>query len=231
MRRRAINLENRHEHAQWVEAFYFGTPPPLLGKQTLWPLWLKGVCLVLLLLTACHGPRERVVLLPGGPAPLTLTTAQGQTLTLATAYQTATARPSGRLDAGSTTAAIVQARYGAVLATTPREGRLYTLVFETSGSTTLSPASQGVLGALLADIAACAACEVLVEGHTDTVGDVETNDRLSLERAEAVRALLVQAGMQAAFVRVVGRGEREPALPTPDETDEPRNRRVEVLIR
>jgi len=185
---------------------------------------------LLFLLTACPGPREQVVLLPGGTAPLTITTATGQTLTLSAAYQTATALPSGRLDAGLTTAAQVQARYGAVLASTPRAGRLFTLHFQTGG-VTLTDASQAEVPALLAEVVRRGAVEVLIEGHTDTVGDALANDALSLARADAVRVLLVAQGLTATFVRVVGRGERALLVPTPDDTDEPRNRRVDVLVR
>jgi outer membrane protein OmpA-like peptidoglycan-associated protein len=60
---------------------------------------------------------------------------------------------------------------------------------------------------------------------------VASNDRLALERAQAVRDMLVQRGLQASFIRAVGRGEREPLVPTPDEQAEPRNRRVEVIVR
>ena len=68
-------------------------------------------------------------------------------------------------------------------------------------------------------------------GHTDRVGSVADNDRLSLQRAEAVRAMLIQRGIKASFLRAVGRGEREPLIPTADEQAEPRNRRVEVIVR
>ena len=70
-----------------------------------------------------------------------------------------------------------------------------------------------------------------VTGHTDRVGTVQDNDRLSAERAETIRDVLIQHGLHANFVRAVGRGEREPLIPTPDEQDEPRNRRVEVIVR
>jgi len=196
------------------------------------PPALSPALLLCLLLASCPAPRERVVLLPGGTAPLTITTATGQTLTLATAYQTAEARPSGRLDAGSTTAEVVQARYGAVLASTPREGTLFTLHFQT-GTTTLTPESQAEVPALLQEVVQRGAVEVEVEltGHTDTAGDALQNEALSLARAAAVRQILVAQGLAATFVRVVGRGERALAVPTPDETDEPRNRRVDVLVR
>jgi outer membrane protein OmpA-like peptidoglycan-associated protein len=87
------------------------------------------------------------------------------------------------------------------------------------------------LAELFAEVAKRAAVEVQVTGHTDRVGTDTDNDRLSLERAEAVRAMLIQRGIQATFIRAVGRGEREPLVPTPDEQSEPRNRRVEVIVR
>ena len=205
-----------------------------------WTLAAIFLLFLLLLLTACTALRDRVVLLavtdPGGQ--LTVAMPTGQALTLATAYQTAQARPSGALEAGVTTAAAVQQRYGAVLALLPAPGRLWTLRFDT-GAVDLTPESQAEVPALLQAIAERAAVEVLIEGHTDQAGDEAANDALSLARAEAVRALLVAQGMQpaldgghpgATFVRVVGRGSRAPLVDAPGQA-EARNRRVEVLIR
>jgi outer membrane protein OmpA-like peptidoglycan-associated protein len=70
-----------------------------------------------------------------------------------------------------------------------------------------------------------------VIGHTDTVGGVEDNDELSLQRAERVKADLVAQGIPADRIRAAGRGEREPVVPTVDNVDEPRNRRVEINVR
>lgn len=188
--------------------------------------------LLLLLLSACAAPpRDQVVLLavtePGGQ--LTVQTPVAR-LTLDAAYQTAEARPGGRLDAGITTAEIVQARYGAVLAVVPPPGRLFTLHF-LAGATTLTPESQAEVPALLAEVARRGVCELELTGHTDSVGEALANDALSVARAEAAAALLVSQGLTAPFVRVVGRGERQLLVQTPDETPEPRNRRVDVLVR
>ena len=84
---------------------------------------------------------------------------------------------------------------------------------------------------LVGQVAKRQAVEVQVTGHTDRVGSDANNDRLSLQRAEAVRTLLIQRGINSNFLRAVGRGEREPLIPTPDEQAEPRNRRVEVIVR
>ncbi len=71
----------------------------------------------------------------------------------------------------------------------------------------------------------------MVIGHTDTVGKAEANDELSLRRARAVGNLLVSKGFPADLITPIGRGERELAVATADEVAEPRNRRVEILIR
>ena len=84
---------------------------------------------------------------------------------------------------------------------------------------------------LRAEIARRPVPELVVIGHTDRVGRAEANDELSLRRAEAVRAMLVRAGIPAAQIETAGRGEREPLLPTADEVAEPLNRRVEINVR
>jgi outer membrane protein OmpA-like peptidoglycan-associated protein len=73
--------------------------------------------------------------------------------------------------------------------------------------------------------------KVIVEGHADSTGTDEHNDRLSQERAESVKAFLVEHGIPAERVNAVGRGEREPVAT--NETPEGRadNRRVELEIR
>ena len=71
----------------------------------------------------------------------------------------------------------------------------------------------------------------MVAGHTDRQGSLEANDALSLQRAQAVRALLIERGFQVELIEAVGRGERDPVVPTEDEVVEPRNRRAEIEVR
>ena len=72
--------------------------------------------------------------------------------------------------------------------------------------------------------------EFFVVGHTDTAGAMLANDALSLQRAKSVAALLISKGVQDNSIEAVGRGERELLVPTPDNVDEPRNRRVELIV-
>jgi OmpA-OmpF porin, OOP family len=73
--------------------------------------------------------------------------------------------------------------------------------------------------------------EVQITGHTDTVGSGSDNDALSLKRAQEIREALAVQGLNLTITRAVGRGERELLAPTPDNTAEPRNRRVEIIVR
>jgi OOP family OmpA-OmpF porin len=69
-----------------------------------------------------------------------------------------------------------------------------------------------------------------VTGHADRSGPEAYNLALSLRRANAVRDALVAKGILSQNISVAGRGEAEPAVPTPDGVREPANRRVEIVI-
>ncbi len=73
--------------------------------------------------------------------------------------------------------------------------------------------------------------DVYVIGHTDTVGELRGNDQLSAQRAETVKDFLVGIGIPAERIQTAGRGKREPIVPTDDNVDEPKNRRVEINVR
>jgi len=69
---------------------------------------------------------------------------------------------------------------------------------------------------------------ILIEGHTDLVGSDNVNDRLSLERAEAIKRYLIQRhSIKAERLRTVGFGKRKPLVKTDKESEI--NRRVEFV--
>ena len=215
--------------------------PPRRSGRPLAALDHLAGALALLVLAACtSAPQappaapvsDRIVLLPqagGGPSALEISTATGQRLRLDQPYASAELR-GGSLLAVASDAAAVQARYGSLLAQQPARPRSFILPFETN-TTRLGPAAAPVLAEVRAALALLPAAELIVTGHTDSVGSVESNDRVSLARAEAVRELLVSAGVDRAMVSVVGRGKRELLVPTADGVAEARNRRVEIKIR
>ena len=98
-----------------------------------------------------------------------------------------------------------------------------------SGSADISHRAYGVI----ADIAVEARNRpgpVIVEGHTDTVGSAESNLELSRMRAQHVADLLVHEGIPPRRTSIHGFGETHLAIPTGDQIDERRNRRVVIRI-
>lgn len=85
-------------------------------------------------------------------------------------------------------------------------------------------------------IAAGGAGEIAIEGHTDARGDDAYNEKLSEQRAEAVKSYLAGKGVDAARMRTIGLGELRPVAPnaksdgSDDEAGRQRNRRVEVIL-
>ena len=153
-----------------------------------------------------------------------------RTTILDTPRAAATIDTRGRVTKDTLSEEDIKRTFAEALAAQPPKALSFALYFFEK-STEIVPDSRATLVALLAEVARREAVEVQITGHTDRVGKVQDNDRLSTERAKAVRDVLLQHGLRASFVRVVGRGEREPLIPTPDEQDEPRNRRVEVIVR
>jgi OmpA-OmpF porin, OOP family len=101
-----------------------------------------------------------------------------------------------------------------------------------TGSATLTPQAAAALGDLGRALASAelAPYRFRIEGHTDTVGDDRLNMLLSQRRAESVRDFLAKRyGVAPARLVAVGLGESQPLVPTPDQTPEPSNRRVQVL--
>lgn len=120
--------------------------------------------------------------------------------------------------------------FGPTLQALPARPAAFVLYFIT-GTDELTAESKAELQNVLAALKDRPAPDVLVIGHTDTVGELTTNDRLSAQRAETVKGFLVEIGIPAERITTAGRGEREPLVRTADEVDEPRNRRVEINVR
>jgi len=76
-----------------------------------------------------------------------------------------------------------------------------------------------------------AVTRIEVTGHTDTSGSAVYNQGLSVRRANAVAAELVRLGVPRGEITARGVGETQLLVPTPDNTREPQNRRVEIVLR
>ena len=124
----------------------------------------------------------------------------------------------------------VRALFGSALAAQPDPPRQFTLYF-TEGSDELTEDSRQIFETALAEIAQRPVPDIVVVGHTDLVGSDAFNDALARKRAESVRTILIGHGFAPEAIDAVGRGKRQPAIPTRDGVAEPRNRRVEIIVR
>lgn len=116
-----------------------------------------------------------------------------------------------------------------------REGNLLALTFKgdvtfDTNSTVVRPGLQSEINRIANVLNQYPNTVVRVEGHTDSVGTHEYNMDLSIRRANAVRALLVQRGVAESRIDAVGYGETMPVATNDTEAGRQRNRRVEIKI-
>ena len=69
-----------------------------------------------------------------------------------------------------------------------------------------------------------------VAGHTDTVGKTSDNQQLSEQRARAIAEWFTKHGLRGMPIYARGFGESLPAIKTPDNVPEPRNRRAQYIV-
>ncbi len=124
----------------------------------------------------------------------------------------------------------VQTLFGEALAARPPAPRRFLLYF-VLGSNQLTPESEPLLSAVLDFVKNRPAPDVTVIGHTDTTDTARANLELGLRRAAVVRQRLVETGVDPSLVSVASHGEADLLVRTPDNTLEPKNRRVEVSVR
>jgi outer membrane protein OmpA-like peptidoglycan-associated protein len=116
------------------------------------------------------------------------------------------------------------------LAVEPLQPQSFLLYFR-SGSIELTDQSVTIFPEILDAIKQRESRDISVIGHSDRSGDKLYNFNLSTRRADLVRELLVEKGVSEAYIAVSSHGEGNPLVPTADGVSEPKNRRVEVVIR
>ncbi|MEA2085356.1 MAG: OmpA family protein [Thermodesulfobacteriota bacterium] len=98
-------------------------------------------------------------------------------------------------------------------------------------STKLTQEANALLLEALDTIHERGSMDIIVTGHTDKAGAKEYNLSLSLKRAQQVKDILISRDVATENIRTSSHGEGNPLIPTADNVPEPKNRRVEVIVR
>ena len=140
------------------------------------------------------------------------------------------AAPDRRRTVGKLSKADVKNIFGDALSALPPPPRRFTVFFRFE-SDELTDESRALVPEILKTVREHSVPDVVVVGHTDTMGTQQANFDLGLKRAIMVRTLLVEAGLDASTIDVTSHGELDLLVKTRDETPEPRNRRVDIAVR
>lgn len=100
-----------------------------------------------------------------------------------------------------------------------------------SGGANLKPPSQRRLDPLVQYLQGNSQREIIIEGHTDSIGKPEVNKRLSLQRADTVKEYLITKGIDSTRIETRGFGEEVPVATNTTNAGRSLNRRVEIVIK
>jgi outer membrane protein OmpA-like peptidoglycan-associated protein len=192
---------------------------------------------------ACGPQRVELTPTPQGRALFVLLPdpADGSVGTVSVSNQSGTVELNRRLEATSVATdapptppalmdeAEVQRLFGDVLSALPPPPMHFVLYFRI-GLEELTEESRRLVPDIQLAVRNRPVPNAIVVGHTDTTGSSRTNYALGLKRAALARELLVAGGVDMRLIEIDSHGEADLLIPTPDETDEPRNRRVEIQV-
>ena len=192
------------------------------------------VSLALLLLSSCSSKQNLIVLTPsedGSVGEIEITTTQGSSV-LNTAgtgvyIDDANSAPSAPQTIPQEE---VDQVFGEAISITPPTPLSFLLYFSFN-SNQLTAESQTIISGIVKTAQENKSHDLQVIGHTDRTGKDNYNRKLSHARAMAVYKILEGAGIKGEDMTISYHGEGNPLIPTKDNVPEPRNRRVEVVVR
>lgn len=193
---------------------------------------LASLSLVLILAGCCA--RSMVVLIPdpdGNVGQLVVANEGGQqVLNEKNQSVQVTDRKTAPSKVTTLSAEEIRSTFSDALAAQPLSPATFILYF-LQDSNELTDESKAVLPQIFQTIQKRGSTDIVISGHTDTVGTKEYNYKLALERAQVTSEILVANGAVPANITITSHGEGNPLIKTADEVAEPRNRRVEVVIK
>jgi outer membrane protein OmpA-like peptidoglycan-associated protein len=184
-------------------------------------------------LAGCAAPRPSlfaVVPAADGHIGTIVVEGQGEKHVIHSAYGAERIRADGSVETVKLDERQVREQFATTLAALPTRPAYFTLYFHTD-SDELTPDSEREMKRVFDELRQRALPDIIVIGHTDSVGTDSHNDQLSKARAERMKEMLIAMGIAKERIQTAGRGKRELLVPTEDNVHEPRNRRVEVDVR
>jgi outer membrane protein OmpA-like peptidoglycan-associated protein len=180
---------------------------------------------------ACRGlPRTYAVLLPEKDGTVgKIELQQGRSSRLQDKAREATGFDPNRETIGLSDSDI-EGTFGKTIDALPPDPARFVLYFE-SDSTTLTAESRKLLPEVLAEVKRRPAPELVIVGHTDRVGSPKYNVMLGFRRAGIVREAVKKIGVEPKLMEITSLGEADPIVKTKDGVREPKNRRVEAIVR
>lgn len=180
-------------------------------------------------LVGCAGPGSYAVLLPSPDGSVGQIAVQGPGGTQVLTQAMTGAGIDGGKPPFQVTPELLARDFGPAMAARPALAEQFMLYFDQGSQ--LTAESQALLQRVLERARARTSLDISVVGHTDTLGSADINENLARERATTMAEQLKQLGLQDAILTVESHGERNLLVKTPDDTAEPRNRRVEITLR
>ena len=201
------------------------------GNKMRGPLF---VLLTALIISGCSTVKDTVVLVQdadGRVGQITVTTRGGtKTLTVQNTVVEVTGSGKSPSDPKTINQSQIDSLFADSLKALPLQPVSFLLYF-LSNSTELTAESKACIPEVLSLFNKREFYEISIIGHTDTTGSDEYNLGLSLARAKAVRDILLSRGIRSDQLELRYHGKRDPLVPTGDNVIEPRNRRVEIIVK
>jgi outer membrane protein OmpA-like peptidoglycan-associated protein len=192
------------------------------------------VLLVFLIISGCATVKDRVVLVQdtdGKVGRLSVTTDGGtKMLTVPNTMVEVAELEKSPSDPREIDQNQIDSMFAYSIKAIPQEPISFLLYF-LSGSNEITAESKSHIPEILSVVNKREFYEISIIGHTDTTGDDEYNLKLSAARAEVVRDTLISQGIRSDQIELRYHGKRDPLVRTGDNVSEPRNRRVEVIVK
>lgn len=186
-----------------------------------------------LVLSGCQSKEVQIVLLPqegGRVGKVEVSTEKGASTLIDKAWESAQVKKDGNVETKLQDEATVMKQFGATIKALPNPSVSH-FVFFGSESAQPDAASSKELVNIVEQIKNSKPSLIVCAGHTDSTGEKGYNKTLSLKRAQTVANYLIKHGIDKNIIEVRHYGDANPLVKTAPGASNPKNRRVEIIVR